>query len=130
VKVVDFGLAAINHGESRLTRTGVLLGTPTYMAPEQVRSRTIDARTDIYSLGVIMYEIFTGRPPYAGDDPMAILFQHVEGKPRPPRQVQADITPGLEAVILKAMAPDPEKRYQSMDALRRGIAELTKPVSR
>jgi serine/threonine-protein kinase len=126
VKVVDFGLASINHAESRLTRTGVLLGTPTYMAPEQVRSRTIDARTDIYSLGVIMYEIFTGRPPYEGDDPMAVLFQHVEGKPTPPRQVQADITPGLEAVILKAMATDPDKRYQSMDALRRGIADLTK----
>lgn len=130
VKVVDFGLAAINHAESRLTRTGILLGTPTYMAPEQVRSRAIDARTDVYSLGVIMYEIFTGRPPYGGDDPMAVLFQHVEGKPMPPRQIQADITPGLEAVILKAMAVDPEKRYQSMDALRRGIADLTKQGGR
>lgn len=130
VKVVDFGLAALNHAESRLTRTGILLGTPTYMAPEQVRSRSIDARTDVYSLGVIMYEIFTGQPPYGGDDPMAVLFQHVEGKPKPPRQIQADIPAGLEAVILKAMAVDPDKRYQSMDALRRGIADLTKQGGR
>ena len=91
VKVVDFGLAALSHADARLTRTGVLLGTPTYMAPEQVRARTIDARTDIYSLGVIMYEICTGRPPYVAEDPMAILFQHVEGNPTPPRQLKPDI---------------------------------------
>lgn len=126
VKVVDFGLAAVNHDESRLTKTGILLGTPTYMAPEQVRARTIDARTDIYSLGVIMYEVFTGRPPYTADDPMAILFQHVEGNPTPPRQLKPDILPGLEAIILKAMGVDPAKRFQTMDDLRRSIVALSK----
>jgi serine/threonine-protein kinase len=126
VKVVDFGLAAVNHDDSRLTRTGILLGTPTYMAPEQVRARTIDARTDIYSLGVIMYEVFTGKPPYAADDPMAILFQHVEGNPTPPRQLKPDMLPGLEAIILKAMWVDPAKRFQTMDDLRRSIVALSK----
>lgn len=127
VKVVDFGLAALAHAaESRLTRTGVLLGTPTYMAPEQVRARAIDARTDIYSLGVIMYEMLTGSPPYAGDDPMAVLFQHVEGKPTPLRQVRADIPPAVEALVLKAMWVDPEKRFQSMDELRKSIMALSK----
>jgi serine/threonine-protein kinase len=126
VKVVDFGLAALSHADARLTRTGVLLGTPTYMAPEQVRARTIDARTDIYSLGVIMYEIFTGRPPYVADDPMAILFQHVEGNPRPPRQLKPDIPPAVEAIILKAMWVEPAKRFQSMDDLRRSIFALSK----
>ncbi|MGE3536097.1 MAG: HEAT repeat domain-containing protein [Candidatus Tectimicrobiota bacterium] len=130
VKVVDFGLAAVNHADSRLTRTGVLLGTPTYMAPEQVRARTIDARTDIYSLGVIMYEIFTGRAPYIADDPMAILFQHVEGNPTPPRQLKADLPPGLEAIILKAMWVDPAKRFQTMDDLRRSIVALSKQEAR
>jgi len=126
VKVVDFGLAAVNDADARLTKTGILLGTPTYMAPEQVRARTIDARTDIYSLGVIMYEIFTGRPPYVADDPMAVLFQHVEGNPTPPRQLRSDMPPGLEAIILKAMLVDPDKRFQTMDDLRRGIYGLSK----
>jgi len=126
VKVVDFGLAALSHADARLTRTGVLLGTPTYMAPEQVRARTIDARTDIYSLGVIMYEICTGRPPYVADDPMAILFQHVEGNPTPPRQLKPGILPAVEDIILQAMCVDPAKRFQSMDDLRRGIVALSK----
>jgi serine/threonine-protein kinase len=130
VKVVDFGLAAVNHADSRLTRTGVILGTPTYMAPEQVRARTIDARTDIYSLGVIMYEIFTGRAPYVADDPMAILFQHVEGNPTPPRQLKVDIPPGLEKIILQAMYVDPAKRFQTMDDLRRSIVALSKQEAR
>jgi serine/threonine protein kinase len=130
VKVVDFGLAALSHADARLTRTGVLLGTPTYMAPEQVRARTIDARTDIYSLGVIMYEIFTGRPPYVADDPMAILFQHVTGNPTPPRQLRPDMPAAVEAIILKAMWVDPAKRFQSMDDLRRSIIALSKQEMR
>lgn len=126
VKVVDFGLASMEHPESRLTRTGILLGTPTYMAPEQVRARTIDARTDIYSLGVIMYELFTGKPPYIADDPMAVLFQHVEGNPKPPRTIKADIPPAVEAIILKAMWVDPVQRFQTMDELRRSIYALSR----
>ena len=126
VKVVDFGLAAVDSPDARLTKTGILMGTPLYIAPEQIRARTIDARTDIYSLGVVMYEVFTGRPPYMADDPMAILFQHVEGKPTPPRQLRPDLPAGLEAIILKAMGVDPAKRFQTMDDLRRGIVALSK----
>jgi serine/threonine-protein kinase len=126
VKIVDFGVAAVTSDmNTRLTRIGTLLGTPTYMAPEQVRSRTIDARTDIYSLGVIMYEIFTGRPPYMGDD-MAVLFQHVEGKPTVPRELNPDLVPGLEAIILKAMAVEPEQRFQSVEALRQSLYEFSR----
>jgi serine/threonine-protein kinase len=91
-----------------------------------VRARTIDARTDIYSLGVIMYEICTGRPPYVADDPMAILFQHVEGNPTPPRQLKPGILPAVEDIILQAMCVDPAKRFQSMDDLRRRIVALSK----
>jgi serine/threonine-protein kinase len=126
VKIVDFGVAAVTSDMStRLTRVGTLIGTPTYMAPEQVRSRDIDTRTDIYSLGVIMYEIFTGRPPYVGDD-MAVLFQHVEGNPVPPRQVNPDLPPGLEEIILKAMAVDPGQRFQSFDELRKNLIVFLK----
>jgi serine/threonine-protein kinase len=124
VKIVDFGVAAVTSDMStRLTRVGTIIGTPTYMAPEQVRSRDIDARTDIYSLGVIMYEIFTGRPPYMGDE-MAVLFQHVEGNPVPPRQTNPDLPPALEEMILKAMAADPDQRFQSVDELRKNLMGL------
>ena len=91
VKIVDFGLAAaVSDTATRLTRTGALLGTPLYMAPEQVQNRKIDVRTDIYSLGIMMYEMFTGRPPYCGNNPMAILYQHLEGKATPPRELNRE----------------------------------------
>jgi serine/threonine-protein kinase len=126
VKIVDFGVAAVTSDMgTRLTRVGTLLGTPTYMAPEQVRSRTIDSRTDIYSLGVIMYEVFTGRPPYIGED-MAVLFQHVEGKPTPPRDINPELAPALEAIILKAMAVDPEQRFPNIEALRKSLVEFSR----
>jgi HEAT repeat protein/tRNA A-37 threonylcarbamoyl transferase component Bud32 len=125
VKVVDFGLAAaVSATDPRLTKSGLLVGTPAYIAPEQVQGQPLDARTDIYSLGVIMYESFTGRPPYRGQDTMGVLYQHVEGKAQPPRQLNEALSPELEAVILRAMAVDPEKRYQSMDALRESIEAL------
>jgi serine/threonine protein kinase len=97
------------------------------MAPEQVRSLTIDARTDIYSLGVIMYEMFTGRPPYVGED-MAVLFQHVEGNPVPPGQINQDLAPALETIILKAMAVDPEQRFQSVEALRKSLVNFSRQI--
>lgn len=119
LKIVDFGLAAAaRKADSRLTKSGILVGTPTYMAPEQVRGRTIDSRTDIYTLGIIMYEMFAGRAPYSGDESMAILFLHVEGKATPPREINADIPEALEAVIKKTMAVDPEQRFQTFDELR------------
>jgi serine/threonine-protein kinase len=119
VKIVDFGLAAAaRKADSRLTKSGILVGTPTYMAPEQVRGRSIDSRTDIYTLGIIMYEMFVGEAPYTGDESMAILFQHVEGKATPPREINPDIPPTLESVITRAMAVDPEQRFQTFDELR------------
>ena len=118
VKIVDFGLAAAGtRGDLGLTRTGLILGTPYYIAPEQAQGGTVDPRTDIYSLGVIMYEMLTGRPPYIGPDPVSILLQHVQGKPKPPRQVQPALSPALEATILKAMALQPADRHGSMEEL-------------
>ena len=127
VKIVDFGLAAaVSDMTTRLTRTGALLGTPMYMAPEQVQNRTIEARTDIYSLGVMMYEIFTGRTPYLGDNPMAILYQHLEGRATPPRELNAHLPLALEAVIQKTMAVDPEQRFQSVEELGKSLMPLFK----
>lgn len=125
VKIVDFGLAAAaREGESRLTKTGIILGTPTYMAPEQVKGSKVDSRTDVYSLGIIMYEMFTGRPPYVADDPMGILFQHMEGKAKPPRELNPNVPEDLDALIRKAIARKPENRFASMEELHRAVGLL------
>jgi serine/threonine-protein kinase len=119
VKIVDFGVsAATQQMDTRLTRTGLLVGTPTYMAPEQVLGREVDERTDIYSLGVIMYETMTGRPPYRGGDSMSIMYQHVQGQFTPPRELNPKLPQTIHEVILKAMATDPKGRFQSMNELR------------
>jgi serine/threonine-protein kinase len=122
VKIVDFGLAAaMSHTDTRLTASGILMGTPMYMAPEQVQGNDVDARTDIYSLGVIMYEMFTGRPPYSGKDPMTILYQHVQGKATAPRELNTAMPLQLEQIIRTAMAVEPAQRFQNIDALRQQI---------
>jgi len=118
LKIVDFGLAAAcSHANSRLTRTGTLIGTPSYMSPEQGRGVDIDYRTDIYSLGVVMYEVFTGTVPYVADNPLAVLYLHLHGEKDPPSARNPLISPDLEAVILKAMAVEPADRYQSAGEL-------------
>lgn len=130
LKIVDFGLAAASRkADSRLTKSGILVGTPTYMAPEQVRGRTIDSRTDIYTIGIIMYEMFVGHAPYQGEESMAILFQHVEGKATPPHEINPDIPPALEAVITKAMAVDPDLRFQTFKELQKQLAEVAQELN-
>jgi HEAT repeat protein len=129
VKIVDFGLAAAARRiDSRLTKSGILVGTPTYMAPEQVRAQTIDSRTDIYTLGIIMYEMLTGRAPYQGDESMAILYQHIEGNVTPPREHNPDIPESLQAIILKAMAVEPKQRFQTFDELRERLEDVAKQL--
>ncbi|HEY5869229.1 MAG TPA: HEAT repeat domain-containing protein [Candidatus Tectomicrobia bacterium] len=125
VKIVDFGLAAgVSPTDSRLTQRSARMGTPAYMAPEQVRGGSVDPRTDIYSLGVIMYELFAGTPPYVGNDPIEIALQHVEGNVNPPGAYAPDLPPALEAIILKAMAVQPADRFQSMDTLCETLTTL------
>lgn len=125
VKIVDFGLAAAaSSADSRITRTGILVGTPTYMAPEQVRARAIDQRTDIYSLGILMYELFVGRAPYKGEDHLATLFQHVEGKAVPAHQANPKVSEALSAVIMKTMSVSPDARYQTAEELMKAIETL------
>ncbi|MGH8663092.1 MAG: serine/threonine-protein kinase [Burkholderiales bacterium] len=125
LKIVDFGLAAaMSHSNSRVTKTGHMVGTPSYMAPEQVRGLAIDQRTDLYALGVIMYEMFTGAPPYSGDNPMAVLYQHLEGAKPPPSSRNAEIAPALEAIILKAMSVNPDERYASAVEMLHDLEQL------
>jgi len=125
VKVVDFGIAAAaRNSETKLTKTGTLVGTPTYIAPEQVLGKTIDNRTDIYSLGVIMYEMLSGKPPYSGEDYMSLMYQHVQGGAPLLYTINPEISKTLSAVVAKAMATDPDKRYQTMDELRQRVELL------
>lgn len=120
VKILDFGIAKIISDEAHdATQTGVLLGTPEYMSPEQAEDKVLDARSDIYALGVILYRMMVGRVPFQSKAFMTVLAKHIQEKPMPPREAapEAGITAAQEAVILKCLAKAPEDRYQSADAV-------------
>jgi serine/threonine-protein kinase len=120
VKVADFGIArAISHNaDENLTQVGTVMGTATYFSPEQARGDAVDPRSDIYSLGCVLYEMVVGRPPFTGDSPVAIAYQHVQESPVPPRQLNPGLPPALEAIILKCLAKNPANRYPSAEDLR------------
>jgi serine/threonine-protein kinase len=119
LKIVDFGVAAAQReGDTQLTKTGYVIGSPKYMAPEQILGKKVDQRADVYALGVILYEIMTGVPPYARGDHMSVMYQHVQGKARPPREINPGLPAGLPEVIMQAMSVDKDKRYQTMQELR------------
>jgi serine/threonine-protein kinase len=118
VKVTDFGIARALNTEESLTQTGAVMGTATYFSPEQAEGIGVDARSDIYSLGVVLFEMVTGRPPFLGDTPVAVASKHVRDMPPTPREINPSIQPTFEAIILKAMAKDPAHRYQSAEELR------------
>ena len=118
VKVLDFGIAKILHGddgESQLTQTGAIFGTPHYLAPEQASGGDVDHRTDLYALGVILFEVVVGRLPFPSDSGMAVLVQHIKDAPPRPRDLNSRIPQPLEDVILRAMEKDPKDRFQSAD---------------
>jgi serine/threonine-protein kinase len=110
VKVIDFGLAKATFLEG-MTATGLIMGTPEYMAPEQVRGLPCDARTDLYALGALTYHLLAGRPPFAGDTPIAIGFAHVSSKPRPLRQLRPDLPESIEQAVDKALEKEPARRF-------------------
>jgi serine/threonine-protein kinase len=125
LKIVDFGVAAAQReGDTQLTKTGYVIGSPKYMAPEQILGKKVDQRADVYALGVILYEIMTGVPPYARGDHMSVMYQHVQGKARAPREINPGLPAGLPEVIMQAMAVDKDKRYQTMNELRAALEKF------
>ncbi|MGI9330256.1 MAG: HEAT repeat domain-containing protein [Gammaproteobacteria bacterium] len=122
LKIVDFGVAAAaSSGDTQLTKTGYVIGSPKYMAPEQILGKKVDIRADVYSLGVIFYEMLTGIPPYTKGDHMAVMYQHVQGKAQRCEELNPDIPPALAELVGRAMAVDKSKRFKSMDEIREAI---------
>lgn len=125
VKVMDFGIArAIADSGNSVTQTAAVIGTAQYLSPEQARGDAVDARSDVYSLGCVLYEILTGEPPFIGDSPVAVAYQHVREDPIPPSQRHEGISPDLDAVVLKALAKNPDNRYQTAAEMRTDLVRV------
>jgi beta-lactam-binding protein with PASTA domain/tRNA A-37 threonylcarbamoyl transferase component Bud32 len=122
VKVMDFGIArAVSDAQATMTQTAQVIGTAQYLSPEQARGERVDARSDLYSTGCLLYELLTGRPPFLGDSPVAIAYQHVRENPVPPSRLDPEIPPWADSIVLRAMAKDPADRYQSAADMRTDI---------
>jgi serine/threonine-protein kinase len=127
IKVMDFGIArAMSDAQATMTQTAQVIGTAQYLSPEQARGERVDARSDLYSAGCLLYELLTGRPPFTGDSPVAIAYQHVRENPVPPSRVDPDVPAWADAIVLKAMAKSPADRYQTAADMR---ADLQRAAS-
>ncbi|MFI5667859.1 Stk1 family PASTA domain-containing Ser/Thr kinase [Streptomyces sp. NPDC051704] len=122
VKVMDFGIArAMGDSGMTMTQTAAVIGTAQYLSPEQAKGEQVDARSDLYSAGCLLYELLSVRPPFIGDSPVAVAYQHVREEPQPPSNFDPEITPEMDAIVLKALVKDPDYRYQSADEMRADI---------
>ncbi|GAA3860429.1 Stk1 family PASTA domain-containing Ser/Thr kinase [Saccharothrix violaceirubra] len=125
VKVMDFGIArAVHDGQAAVTQTAAVIGTAQYLSPEQARGEAVDGRSDVYASGCVLFELLTGEPPFTGDSPVAVAYQHVREDPKPPSALNPKVTPALDAIVLKAMAKGPANRYQSAAELRADLVRV------
>ncbi|MBL1066044.1 serine/threonine protein kinase [Streptomyces sp. 7-21] len=119
VKVMDFGIARALHGAAQtMTQTGMVMGTPQYLSPEQALGKTIDTRSDLYAVGCLLYELLALRPPFTGETPLSVVYQHVQDTPRLPSEVSPSSPPELDGLVMRALAKDPDDRFQSAEEMR------------
>ena len=119
VKVMDFGIArALDGAQNTMTQTGTVMGTPQYLSPEQALGKPIDTRSDLYAVGCLLYELLTGRPPFVGETPLSVVYQHVQDEPRLPSQVSDTVPPELDGLVMRSLAKDPDDRFQSAEEMR------------
>ncbi len=132
VKLTDFGIASMykDAEAERLTTTGMTLGTVQYYAPEQAQGEIVKPAADVYALGIVMYEMLTGRTPFDGDTPVAVAMKHIQEEPTPPSEYNPRITPGLERIILRCMAKDPRDRYKDGDRLAQALESYMREAVR
>ena len=131
VKVMDFGIArALASGATTMTQTSAVIGTAQYLSPEQARGEPVDARSDVYATGCVLYELLCGHPPFVGDSPVSVAYQHVREDAKPPSESNRDVTPPIDAIVLKALAKNPLNRYQSAGEMRADLlrAAAGRPV--
>ncbi len=122
VKVMDFGIArAMSDAHNTMTQTAAVVGTAQYLSPEQARGESVDSRSDVYSTGCLLYELLTGRPPFVGDSPVAVAYQHVREQASPPSTIDDELPPEVDAIVMKALAKPLPERYQSAAAMRADI---------
>jgi serine/threonine-protein kinase len=126
VKVMDFGIAraVADNGQAAVTQTAAVIGTAQYLSPEQARGEAVDARSDVYAAGCVLFELLTGEPPFTGDSPVAVAYQHVREDPKPPSALNPRVSPALDAIVLKAMAKNPANRYQSSAEMRGDLVRV------
>lgn len=125
VKVMDFGIArALADGQAAVTQTAAVIGTAQYLSPEQARGESVDARSDVYASGCVLFELVTGDPPFTGDSPVAVAYQHVREEPRKPSDVNPQVPAALDAVVLKALSKNPANRYQSAAEMRADLVRV------
>jgi eukaryotic-like serine/threonine-protein kinase len=123
VKVMDFGIARALHGASNtMTQTGMVMGTPQYLSPEQALGKTVDIRSDLYATGCLLYELLTLRPPFTGETPLSVVYQHVQDEAAPPSESSETVPPELDGLVMRALAKDPDDRFQSAEEMR-GLAQ-------
>src|SRR5262249_32949315 len=129
LKVTDFGIA--RSGPSQMTEAGSIIGTAQYLSPEQARGAPVDQRSDLYSVGIVLYELLTGAVPFTGTTPLEIAMKHLSEIPRPPSRLRPEIPPDLDRVVVRALAKNPDERYQSAQEMEEDLARVERglPVS-